>query len=111
MPVLNTDRETKRIILKESSKPNDEAWVDVYTQLLAADMIGIDEFQNSQSLVSVAILSKVIKAWNFVDGNGNALPITMDTVKYLPLQDMAQIIQEVQAFSDLSKLSDAKKKP
>lgn len=109
MPVLNTNREIKKIILKESSQPNDEAWVEVYEILLAEDMIGMETYQDDQSMASIAVLAKLIKAWNFTDSNKQPLPVTLENVRHLPMLDMMQIIQETKALSS-AKLSDIKKK-
>lgn len=109
MPVLNTTREVKKIILKESSQPNDEAWVEVYQTLLAGDMIGMESYQDDQSMASIAVLAKLIKSWNFTDKDKTVLPINIETVRCLPMADMIQIIQETKAL-DTAKLTDIKKK-
>lgn len=110
MPVLSSNIDVKRIILKESSKPNDEAWVDIVGQVLMEHVYDVD-LGGDQQVVTVQVLSKTIKAWNFTNEEGTGLPITPENIKLLPLLDIAQISHESGLEQKFASLSNQKKSP
>ncbi len=105
-------RPTQKIVLP-SSKPEDEAWVEVYTEPLADDIIYLSQFQGEKENSAVASIYRVIKDWNFTEKDGTKSPLTMDNVRRLSINDLVAIIEETQLdkkLERLSRLTDSKKK-
>jgi len=110
MPKLDKDsRVSKKIILKASSQPNDEAWVEIYEDVLTGDVMGVGQFEENKMMASLAAITNLIKDWNFTDKDGNKSEISIETVKLLPFEDMMQLISEVKAFDKFQGLTEIKK--
>jgi len=108
MPVLTANIPTKRIVLPASSKPDDEAYVEVAEEVLMDVMYDID-LELPQMVVAVQVLAKIIKNWNFTDESGAKAPITPENVRLLPMADIAFISQESGLESKFKTLSKQKK--
>ncbi len=135
MPVLKTQRETKKIIL-----PNDkEAWVKVYVSQNYGDTKAIqkaalskmklaqggssdaekekamEKSKNSieadlSTLISVT-LNRMILAWNFTDENKNDLPVTAENIDLLESVDAMFIFGEIGEDETEEEKEDIKKDP
>lgn len=110
MPSL-TKRSTVKVVLATATKMNDgeECWVECFQDPIVGDVMIADP--NDKVGVSVGILTKLIKAWNFNDESGSILPITAENVRLLPITDMALITDAVGLEEKLSarKIDLAKK--
>lgn len=109
MPVLNTERKTSRLVLP-SSTPEDEAWVEIYEDLLVSDVIELSNNTENPTKGTISALASIIKDWNFTDKDGNKSEISFDTVKFMTLEDLIFITEKAKAFTKLNSLADAKKK-
>lgn len=72
---------------KDAPSPEEKAWCKVNTAVKIAD---VEEITNYESEVdqSAYALSKLITEWNLTNADNDEIaPITMDTVKQLPMQD------------------------
>lgn len=87
----------------------EECWVECFQDPIVGDVMITDP--NDKVGVSVGILTKLIKDWNFDDGNGNKLLINADNVRLLPITDMALITDAIGLEEKVSakKLDLAKK--
>ena len=88
-----------------SSSPEDPAIVELNTGIGIGLLAGIDEAQDNMTK-SLTILSKAIVGWNFTDKDGNAVPVTLDTVKQLSVPDFTFLIKHL----DYGKLTEDQEK-
>lgn len=109
MPELKVNREAKRVVLPASSSENDEAWVEVYTDLRASDILAIGQYKNNPKQAGTGVFVEVIRAWNITIG-GQPAPITAENVGFLPAADLMVIIDETGINESLEAMTDAKKK-
>lgn len=109
MPVLDRERKTKRVVLP-SSTPEDEAWVEIYEDVLTGDMLALTDIQN-QNEAGIVAMTKIIKDWNFTERDGKTkAPINAENVKKLSLSDLVHITDNIKAFDKFRKLTEIKKK-
>lgn len=101
-------RETKKIILP-SSKPDDEAWVEIYTEVLTGDLEQVGNVADLKGLATVTSIVNLIKDWNFVDENGVKAEINMENVRRLKQIDSMAIVAEVGKIKSTSLGEDVKK--
>lgn len=97
MPVLKDYRSVQTIALPGI----DGGTVDIYTAPLVGDLIEImpagQEMTNAQSL---AMLVRLIKSWNLTDEQGQSLPVTIDNLKLLSVEDLvalSSVLEHVRA--------------
>lgn len=109
MPILKDHRQTTKVVLPASSTEQDEAWVEIYTEVLTKDIIGVAELQTNPTLAGIATITKLIKDWNFVTDSGEKAEITEDMVGLLPLEDVNEIMTHVTSLTK-SSLPTSKKK-
>jgi hypothetical protein len=109
MPILNTERNFKKIILP-SSTATDEAWVEVWDKVFTSDVIALSSYGGDKNKASIEIITSIIKDWNFTDSEGNKLPITSENVNFMSILDVAKIIEETTAFRQIEAMSLVKKK-
>lgn len=108
MPVLGKVS-TKRIDLPSSSKGEDIAYVEVVDEILMDLLYDVD-LEGEQKAVTVDILSRVIKDWNFTLEDGTKAPVTPDNVRLLPLADIIHITKESGLEAKFKDLADEKKR-
>jgi hypothetical protein len=108
MPILQTERTFKRIVLPSSTK-DDPAWVEVWEKLLTTDVVAISGAGTNQSEAAMRVITNIIKAWNFTDKAGVVLPVNFENVQHLSIQDFAKIIEETSAFKEMEALTTQKK--
>lgn len=101
-------RETKRITLP-SSTPDDEAWVEIYTEVLTGDLEQIGNVADLKGLATVTSIVNLIKDWNFEDENGQKAEINIANVRRLKQIDSMAIVKEVEKIKP-SSLDDEVKK-
>ncbi len=90
MPVLNDTRQTKKVALKTIKGGE----VEIYTSLKFGDFVGV-ETANNDIERGIVMLEKIIKDWNLTDKDGNKLPVNMENIKKLDIQDVAILTKEV----------------
>lgn len=107
MPTLtNENRPLKRVLLP-SSKPEDEAWIDIYTELLVEDSLGLP---NDEVAAGIIIASRIIKDWAFTEKDGiTKQAITSENIKHLTLNDFVFLSGLVSDLKAKLPLSDEKK--
>lgn len=67
--------------------PEKKAWVKVNTAITIADVGAVEQYE-SQTDQSAYVLSQLVQEWNYEnEENTDIAPITIETVKKLPLQD------------------------
>jgi len=100
--ILQDIRKTKTITLPsfEGSK------IIIYDQLLGNQNYEISECKNDYE-AGIKTLKCLIKEWNFVDKDGNVLPVNEETLGKLPSSDLTYIFQEV---AKLVNIRETKKK-
>lgn len=88
MPTLHTTRNIVEVTLP-SFGTDDPAIVKLYDTILAGDYEESEDENRSDRAYS--IIAKIIIDWNLTDENGNPLPITLDSIKKLPIVDINAI--------------------
>lgn len=103
MPKLITQdrRPTKKIILP-SSTPDDEAWVEIYTEVLTGDLEQVGNVSDLKGLATVTGVVNLIKAWNFTKDDGTIEDINIETVRRLKQADTMFIVEEVSKVKQTS---------
>lgn len=95
MPILNDFRKTKIISLP--SFP--ESKVEIFDSLLVGDLAAFD-YKNSNLLqLSLEVLPRLIKSWNFTDEKGNAMPIVQENLNFLKEADVKYLIEQITEFN------------
>lgn len=93
-PILKSERETKKVQLK--SIPGGE--VEIYTSLTAGDIEKIVSEGGDRSFLKQ--LTIIVKGWNLVDENGNALEPTEANLAHLTHEDAMTIVQAAGFLED-----------
>lgn len=105
MPVLKKDDKLERFYLPSTKElpEGDQAFVDMETgKLTTQDVIGIDP-KSPEMEIGVVMLVSRIKGWNFTDEKGETLPITVETVQMLDIEDFAFLAGKIpQNFKTLT---------
>lgn len=107
MPVLKDTRKT----IKTSLKSIEGSEIVLKDGLLAGDMTFVygDVTLNDVER-ALRALSRMIVDWNLTDEDGNKLPIDLDNIKKLPLQDITEIIEMTSLGNiDKKKLTNLRK--
>jgi hypothetical protein len=107
VPILKDYRQVKTIDLPGI----DGGTVDIYTAPLVGDLIEImpsgQEMTNAQSL---EMLVRLIKSWNLTDEQGQVLPVTIENLKLLSVEDLvalSSVLEHVRAVVPDEKKSSA----
>ena len=82
-----------------SSTPDDPATVKFDTTLTtkqALDIAGTDD----KTQAMIGLMTECIKQWNFVDGDGNTEPITVENVGKLSLDDFTVLAEYISKAVD-----------
>ena len=90
MPQLETFRKTEKI--KLPSFPDSE--LEIYTSLLYGETLEVDINKNDQEQL-LQIVCKIIKSWNFTDKEGKEIPINIESLKMLKLEDITFLIDQI----------------
>src|ERR1700719_415225 len=88
MPILQTTRTIIEVTLP-SFGTDDPAIVKMYDTILAGDYEDSDSENRADR--AYGILTKIIVSWNLTDQIGNAIPITIDAIRSLPIGDVNAI--------------------
>lgn len=99
MPKLSDIRSTKTIELPSFAGSQ----VEIYDSLLMADMVGIDYKELNQIKLTLDILPKFIKDWNFTDEADKKLEITKDNLGFLKQEDVKFIVDQITDLANTSK--------
>jgi hypothetical protein len=99
MPKLLDIRSTKKITLPSF----DGSKVEIYDSLLVGDMVDIDYKEDNKIKLTLDILPKFIKSWNFTDEEGKELEITKENLGFLKEDDVKFIVDEITALAEASK--------
>lgn len=103
-PVLTDFRKTRTIELPEY--PGSQ--VEVYDNILVGDIMEFESLSKNQSPAEMLnVLPKFIKAWNFVDDEGNPRPVDSESMKILSIEAVATLAGEL---AEIVKKSTADKK-
>lgn len=104
MPKLEDTRKTLKLPLK--SIPESE--VVVRDGLLAGDFEYVYAKDISEVEMVLRVFSRMIESWNLTDDKGEVLPITIDNVKRLDINDIIDVINQT-SFSKKGEGIDKKK--
>lgn len=112
MGVLQTAQQLEKVWLPTTaSLPDDDAnkeWVNINTgKLVAGDIVGIDP-AGDQIEASLVMLANRISDWSYTDEAGVPLPVTLDNVKLLDMEDFTFLAQKLQM--DVESLTPDQKK-
>lgn len=111
MPKLqNLERRTTKKIDLPSSTKDDPAWVEVYTEALAGDVEQMANAGENRGLAMITALVNVIKDWNFENEDGTKAEINVDNIRRIQQKDLLFLLNEVDAFNELSSFTTAQKK-
>lgn len=86
---------------KGESDPEKKAWVKVNLSITIADIGAVEQFE-SKTDQSAYVLSQLIQEWNYEnEDNDQIAPVTIDTVKKLPLADFNYLAEFLKAQTEL----------
>lgn len=109
MPILTDKRDTntRKIVLPSyvGLKEDQQGYVVVYEKPNAGDLM-TPEAATPKGATLASIVG-MVKEWNFTDKDGNALPITPETLQILEPEDLAFLIKLVEEYG--KKALDVKK--
>ena len=90
MPVLKDNRrtETTNIPSVEGSE------VELYGELLVADMDLITREGQTNAQSAIAGLSRLIKSWNLTTEDGTPLPVNAESIKLLTVDDLTYLMSK-----------------
>jgi len=98
MPKLNVTSQIVKFALPSTANTEneeDKAWVELETAPSStADIVLVDP-NGTEVEAAIAMLAVRIKDWNFTDETGAKLPITVDTVKHLDLNDFGFLADKI----------------
>jgi hypothetical protein len=104
-------RQTTKLTLPSTKlHPEDPAWVEIYTEVLAGDMeVMADAFElkGHASLIGVVNL---IKDWNFEDEDGNKSEINIENLRRLTRDDFIFLSDEIVKIKQPESLTEDVKK-
>lgn len=108
MPKINTlGGQIKKIVLPTYPE-DDPAWVTVQTGgLTTRDVIHVSD-DDTEVQASIAAVTERIKEWNLEGEDGAVLPITIENVGKLQIEDFAVLAEAVREEKEA--LTDAEKK-
>lgn len=99
MPVLKDYRVTKEISLP--SFPDSK--VEIFDSLLVGQMANFDQAEKNQIVMSMKLLPKFIKSWNFTDESGATLEINEANIGFLKEADAVYLFEQITQFAAESK--------
>jgi hypothetical protein len=108
--LINPDRRPTKKIILPSSTPDDEAWVEVYTEVLTGDLEQVGNVGDLKGLATVTGLVNLIKDWNFEDENGKKAEINIENLRRLKQIDSVAIVDEMSKIKAGEITDEAKKK-
>lgn len=88
MPELKDNRTTSKITV-----PSSGGEIVIYDTVLFGDFTKMQDHENQLEMV-VEVLVKLIRSWNFTS-DGKDLPITAESIKLLPTEDVTAIINHI----------------
>jgi hypothetical protein len=94
MPTLKDSRPIKDVLLPDSG-----ITVRILDGLLAGDVADLAS-ETNQSIQSLKIVVKLIKEWDATDESGAVLPVNLDTVKLLSVNDLKAIQDSLSFVQD-----------
>jgi hypothetical protein len=99
MPKLFDIRTTKIIVLPSFA----DSTVEIYDSILVGNLSDIDYKENNQIKMTLDLLPKFIKSWNFTDENDKPLEINKENLGFLRQEDLKFLIDEIVEFNKTSK--------
>jgi hypothetical protein len=105
--LLGKESSIEKVLLPSyKDLPEDQqAWVELYDTLNADDILSYDTAIGSNK--TMGILVKLIKDWNFEDDNGNKIPVTVENLGKLKIEDLTPLIQRAEKITSV--MDNAKK--
>lgn len=107
MPVLQTDRPKKEVVLPKSG-----ARVWVWEMILAGDIasgLTLDKVGLS-SLTALDLIASLVASWDFTDKQGVTLPVKAEYIKLLEFEDFNYLMEQVNAITQKSTIDPEVKK-
>jgi len=106
----NNNRRTSKKLTLPSSTPDNEVWVEIYTDALAGDFEEMANVGDKRGTAIFAGVVNIIKDWNFEKDDGTKEDITLENVRHLKQSDILFIVTEVEAYDSLNSISIVQKK-
>lgn len=94
MSQLLDNRITKEIVL-----PTANVTIEIYTDLLTGDVNRLRKEFTADEERGIETIRLYIKSWPFTDENDKPLPITVENLNKLPMQDTLAILNELEILS------------
>lgn len=110
---------SKGIVLEEMRKkteivlPKSGATVWLWDDILAGDVLGGMQFNNLgqvEKTDTFAVVLSVIADWNFIDSEGNKVPVNVENVQKLSMTDFNVLAQHVAKVSQQETIGTEEKK-
>lgn len=98
MPILKTDRETKKVTLPSFEGSE----VEMYTKMTAGELFDYSALPDAERLQYA--ICKMIKSWNMTNEKGEPLEISVANLRALPLADGLFLINESRMRNENEKL-------
>jgi hypothetical protein len=118
-PKQKGDTMSKGIVLEEMRKkteivlPKSGATVWLWDDILAGDVLGGMQFNNLgqvEKTDTFAVVLSVIADWNFIDSEGNKVPVNVENVQKLSMTDFNVLAQHVAKVSQQETIGTEEKK-
>src|SRR3990167_7303462 len=102
MPILKTARETKEAVI--TSIP--ESCLKIYKSVLVSDTEIVESIKGGNFQKGLNLLCLMIKEWNLTDEAGVLLPVTIDNLTKIELNDLNSLISELDIFVEAKKKTE-----
>ena len=99
MPTLNRERETKKVTLED----DDNGELEIYTDVLIGDVIGLVDNDISEGDKMIQLLPKLIKSWNYTEEDGSPTPITGENIQRLTAKSLSKLTEFLNFQEDAKK--------
>jgi hypothetical protein len=106
--ILDELRSKTKVLL-----PKSKAEVLLWDEVLAGEVLGGLKFNSVGQVENtnlIQIVVSLIADWNFIDKDGNKLPINEDNVRKLSLSDFKVITEQIERITQGSGVSGEEKK-
>lgn len=101
MPTLQQGFSTIKLIFPSYK----DSEVTIKTSITIGEIAEIEKVAGDTER-AVAVACKMITSWNFTDENGNELPISIEAIKQLPVQDLEFLLNTVNPYLEKKTVSD-----
>lgn len=108
--LIIADRRPIQKVVLPSSTPDDEAWVELYTEVLTGDLEQVGNVGDLKGLATITGVVNLIKDWNFTKEDGSKEDITAENLRRLRQTDFMAIVEAVSKVKSPITTNETKKK-